>query len=52
MIWDYFELYTSDKLNCLITGENVLNIRTALFIASFIMVLPPLVIALSLLVKL
>jgi len=48
---DYFELYTPDKVNSLISGENVLNSPTSLFIASLIMVIPPLMITLSLMLK-
>jgi hypothetical protein len=48
---DYFELYTPEKVNSLISGENVLNTPTALFIASLIMVIPPLMIVLSLVLK-
>lgn len=48
---DYFELYTPEKVNSLISGENVLNSPTTLFIASLIMVIPPLMIVLSLLLK-
>jgi len=48
---DYFELYTPDKVNSLISGDNVLNSPLALFIASFIMVFPPLMIVFSLTLK-
>ena len=48
---DYFELYTPEKVNSLISGENVLNSPTILFIASLIMVIPPLMIVLSLILK-
>lgn len=48
---DYFELYTPGKVDSLISGENVLNSPTALFLASLIMVIPPLMIALSLILK-
>ena len=48
---DYFELYTPDKINSLISGDNVLNSPTFLFIASLIMVIPPLMISLSLFLK-
>jgi hypothetical protein len=48
---DYFELYTPDKVSSLISGENVLYSPIALFIASFIMVIPPLMISLSLFMK-
>ena len=48
---DYFELYTPEKVNSLISGENVLNTPTILLIASLIMVIPPLMIVLSLILK-
>jgi len=48
---DYFELYTPEKVNSLISGENVLDSPTTLFIASLIMVIPPLMIVLSLILK-
>lgn len=48
---DYFELYTPQKVNSLLNGENVLNSPMALFIASLIMVIPPLMIVASLILK-
>ena len=48
---DYFELYTPEKVDSLISGQNVLNSPTALFIASLIMVIPPLMITLSFILK-
>lgn len=48
---DYFELYTPEKINSLISGENVLGSPTTLFIASLVMVIPPIMITLSLLLK-
>lgn len=48
---DYFELYTPGKVESLISGENVLNSPIVLFIASAIMTIPPLMIALSVLLK-
>ncbi len=48
---DYFELYTPEKVSSLISGEHVLNSPTFLFIASLIMVIPPLMIVLSLILK-
>tara|TARA_R110002096_G_scaffold153285_6_gene316987 strand:- start:2952 stop:3359 length:408 start_codon:yes stop_codon:yes gene_type:complete len=48
---DYFELYTPEKVSGLISGEHVLNSPTFLFIASLIMVIPPLMIVLSLILK-
>ena len=48
---DYFEMYTPEKVNSLISGDNVVNSPTALFIASLIMVIPPVMIVLSLMLK-
>ena len=48
---DYFELYTPGKVSSLISGENVLNSPVTLFIASLIMVIPPLMIVFSLILK-
>lgn len=46
---DYFELYTPDKIQSLISGENPLDSPMNLLIASLVMALPPLMIAISLL---
>ena len=48
---DYFELYTSGKIDSLITGNNVLNSPTILFIASIILSIPSLMVALSIILK-
>ena len=48
---DYFELYTPEKVESLISGENVLNSPMNLLIASLIMVVPPLMILASLMLK-
>ena len=48
---DYFELYTPEKINSLISGENVLNSPIFLFVASLIMAIPPLMIVFSLMLK-
>ncbi|MDX1351100.1 MAG: DUF6326 family protein [Putridiphycobacter sp.] len=48
---DYFELYTPEKVESLISGDNVLNSPMALFIASLIMVIPPLMAVASILLK-
>ena len=48
---DYFELYAPGKVSGLISGENVLNSPMALFIASLMMVIPPLMIVASLMLK-
>lgn len=48
---DYFELYTPEKVDGLLSGDNILNTPTSLFIASLMMVIPSLMIALSLILK-
>ena len=48
---DYFELYTPDKINSLITGENVLGSPTNLLIASIILVIPSVMVAASIILK-
>ena len=48
---DYFELYTPEKVESLISGDNVLSSPMMLLIASFIMVIPPLMIVVSLIFK-
>lgn len=48
---DYFELYTPEKVSSLLSGENVLNSPMVLFIASVIMVIPPLMIVVSLMLE-
>lgn len=48
---DYFELYTPGKVQSLLSGENVLENPVILLIASVIMVIPPLMIFLSLVMK-
>jgi hypothetical protein len=48
---DYFELYTPEKVESLISGDNVLGSPFSLFIASFVLALPALMIALSLVLK-
>ena len=48
---DYFELYTPDKVNSLITGENVLDSPIKLLIASIIMVIPSVMVAISIILK-
>ena len=48
---DYFELYTPDKVEGLISGKNGLESPMILFIASVVMAIPPLMIFLSLVLK-
>ena len=48
---DYFELYTPDKVNSLITGENNLDSPTKLLIASIIMAIPSIMVGASIILK-
>lgn len=48
---DYFELYTPDKVNSLITGENVLGSPINLLIASIILAIPSIMVAASIILK-
>jgi len=48
---DYFELYTPDKVNSLITGENVLDSPVKLLVASIILAIPSVMVAVSILLK-
>lgn len=48
---DYFELYTPEKVNSLITGENVLDSPTKLLIAAIILALPSMMVAVSIILK-
>lgn len=48
---DYFELYTPEKVNSLITGENVLDSPTKLLIASIILAIPSVMVAASIILK-
>ena len=48
---DYFELYTPDKVEGLISGDNGLDSPMKLFIASLVMAVPSLMIFLSLVLK-
>ena len=48
---DYFQLYTPDKVNSLITGENNLDSPTKLLIASIIMAIPSIMVAASIILK-
>ena len=48
---DYFELYTPNKVSGLARGEHIMETPIMLFIASFIMVIPPLMICVSLFLK-
>ena len=48
---DYFELYTPGKVDSLLTGNNVLDSPMTLFIASVILSIPSLMVALSVLLN-
>lgn len=48
---DYFELYTPDKVNSLITGDNIMDSPTTLLIASIILAIPSVMVAASIILK-
>lgn len=48
---DYFELYVPNKVDDLLKGNNILDSPTTLLIASIVMAIPTLMIALSILLK-
>jgi hypothetical protein len=48
---DYFELYTPDKVNSLITGENIMDSPVTLLIASMILAIPSVMVASSIFLK-
>ncbi|WP_421807105.1 DUF6326 family protein [Flagellimonas sp.] len=48
---DYFELYTPDKVNSLISGENNLNSPMKLLIASIILSISSIMVAASIIIK-
>ena len=48
---DYFQLYTPEKVNNLITGENNLDNPAKLLIASIIMAIPSVMVAASIILK-
>ena len=48
---DYFQLYTPDKVNSLITGENNLDNPTKLLIASIVMAIPSIMVGASIILK-
>ena len=48
---DYFELYVPEKVNSLLTGENILDSPTKLLIASVVLAIPSIMIALSIILK-
>jgi hypothetical protein len=48
---DYFELYTPEKVDSLITGTNALDSPSKLLIASIILAIPSVMVALSILLN-
>ncbi len=48
---DYFELYTPDKVNSLITGNNIMDSPIKLLIASIILAIPSVMVAVSIFLK-
>lgn len=48
---DYFELYTPDKVNSLITGDNNLDSPIILLLASIILAIPSVMVAASIFLK-
>ena len=48
---DYFELYTPDKVNSLISGDNNLDSPSTLLVASIVLAIPSVMVAASLFLK-
>jgi hypothetical protein len=48
---DYFELYVPEKIEGVISGENLLNSPTKLFIAAIVLAVPAVMVFLSILLK-
>jgi len=48
---DYFELYTPDKVNSLITGDNVMDTPATLLLASIVLAIPSVMVAASILLN-
>ncbi len=48
---DYFQLYTPDKVNSLITGDNNLDSPSTLLLASIVLAIPSVMVAASILLK-
>ncbi|MFZ1807083.1 MAG: DUF6326 family protein [Cyclobacteriaceae bacterium] len=48
---DYFELYVPEKVDSLLTGENILDSPTKLLIASLVLAIPAVMIAVSILLS-
>lgn len=48
---DYFELYTPNKVNSLISGDNMMDSPTILLLASIILAIPSIMVCLSIFLK-
>ena len=48
---DYFELYTPDKVNSLISGDTIMDSPTTLLIASIILAIPSVMVAASIILQ-
>ncbi|WP_317131737.1 DUF6326 family protein [Maribacter flavus] len=48
---DYFELYTPGKVDSLLTGKNILDSPTTLLLASIVLAIPSVMVALSILIQ-
>ena len=48
---DYFELYTPNKVNSLISGDNIMDSPTTLLTASIILAIPSVMVCLSIFLK-
>tara|TARA_R110001583_G_scaffold125450_1_gene277025 strand:- start:1366 stop:1770 length:405 start_codon:yes stop_codon:yes gene_type:complete len=48
---DYFELYTPEKVDSLISGENILDSPTKLLIATIILAIPSVMVGASIILK-
>lgn len=48
---DYFELYVPNKTKDLVTGDNLLNSPTNLFLAALLLAIPATMVVLSILIK-
>lgn len=48
---DYFELYVPDKVNGMLTGDSMLDSPAKLLIASLVIAIPAVMVALSILLK-
>lgn len=48
---DYFELYTPEKVDSLVTGDNILDSPTKLLIAAIILAIPSIMVGASIILK-